>query len=159
VHSNTYTKIFKIVNNTKKIVGPNFKKDFEAECTDSYSSKENYGYSALEFILIRGGIATQKNWQHDSIFNFAPNMKIDWKVIREDTGNASVSNATKNRDSTHYGFIKMKGDPFKLGSLLEFELVELQEKDYVWNNPHRKFTEYFLYKPKNNRLQLNEFML
>lgn len=150
-------KIFEIVNNTKKEVTPKFKAAFESEYNpNTYSNKNNYGSSVLEFILKRYGIATQKNWQHDSIFDFAPNMKIDWKVIREDTGNASVTskdsrgNTTKNRDSTHYGFIKMKGNPFEVGSLLEFELVELQEKDFVWSNPIRAFPTYFLYKPKKN---------
>ena len=153
--SNSYTKITEIVNNTKKRVDPKFKAAFESEYSKSYSNKVNYGKSVLEFILKRYGIATQKNWQHDSIFNFAPNMKIDWKVIREDTGNASVTskdsrgNTTKNRDSTHYGFIKMKGNPFEVGSLLEFEVVEIQEKDFVWNNAVKAFDTYFLYKPKN----------
>ena len=152
---NSYTKIIEIVNNTKKKVDPKFITAFESEYSKSYSNKVNYGKSALEFILKRDGIATQKNWQHDSIFSFAPDIKIDWKVIREDTGNASVTskdsrgNTTRNRDSTHYGFIKMKGNPFEVGSLLEFEVIEIQEKDFVWNNPVQVSDTWFLYKPKN----------
>ena len=78
---NSYTKIIEIVNNTKKKVDPKFITAFESEYSKSYSNKVNYGKSALEFILKRDGIATQKNWQHDSIFSFAPDIKMDWKVI------------------------------------------------------------------------------
>ena len=44
VHSNMYTKIYDIVNNTKKIVTPKFKAAFEAEYNPiSYSNKTTYG--------------------------------------------------------------------------------------------------------------------
>ena len=61
----------------------------------SYSSLENYGKSVLEFILKKYGIAKQKTWEHDSIFNFASDIKIDWKVINKKTGNASITSKDK----------------------------------------------------------------
>ena len=163
MHTEMY-RINETVNDIKQEVTPEFIRAFEAEYNSkSYSSKFNYGRSALEFILKKHGIAIQKNWQHDSIFHFAHWMKIDWKVINESTGNASITskdsrgNTTRNRDCTHYGFIKMKGDPFKVGSILEFELIELVEKEYVWNNPIKSFDRYFLYRPNRKKSALKGF--
>ena len=159
--SNTFLKISNIVNKTEKKVTPQFRKAFMEEYHPSYSSLENYGKSVLEFILKKYGIAKQKTWEHDSIFNFALDIKIDWKVINKKTGNASITskdkkgNTTKNRDSTHYGFIEMEGDPFQVGSVLKFKLFEIVDKDTVWNNPYKVYEKYFVYKPKNN-LHLQE---
>ena len=164
MHSSMFTKIYNIVNKTEKKVTPRFLEDFIAEYHSNYSSLENYGKSVLEFILKRYGIAKQKTWEHDSIFNFALDIKIDWKVINKKYGNASITskdkkgNSTKNRDFTHYGFIEMEGDPFKIGSVLKFKLIEIVDKDTVWNNPYKVCQNYFLYKPKSN-LHLKENMV
>ena len=151
---NMYTKIYDIVNKTKKTVNISFKKDFEAEYdAKTYSSKENYGYSVLEFIFKRYGIGTQKSWEHDTIFNFAPNIKIDWKRVCPFYGTAPITTitkkgySTKNRDVTHYGFVNFSGNPFEVGSVLQFKLLDFRDKEYVWNNPTREFEKYFTYRP------------
>jgi hypothetical protein len=156
VHSNLFTKICNIVNNTTLAVTPKFKNDFLKEYNPkTYSSKENYSKSVLEFILKKNGIATQKNYQHDTIFNFASEILIDWKAISEVYGTAVITTttqtglSTKKYDSTHYGFVNYYGDPFKVGDVLKFELVELIDKDFVWNNPCRVFEKYFTYKPRH----------
>jgi hypothetical protein len=146
-----YTKICNIVNNTRKKVTPEFVAAFEKEYRPSYKSKEYYGYSVLEFIFKRYGIAIQENYQHDSIFMFAPNIKIDWKRINPKYGTASINANTYDYDSTHYGFINIHGNPFKIGDVLSFELVSIEEKDYVWNNKAREFQEYFTFFPKKRK--------
>ena len=104
-----YTKIYDIVNNTKKIVTPKFKAAFEAEYNPiSYSNKTNYGYSVLEFIFERYGIATKpKEWIEntpgggiDTIFNFALDLLIDWKRVCPIHGTAPITTVTKNGYST-----------------------------------------------------------
>jgi len=151
--NSTYTKICNIVNGTRKKVTPNFVAAFEKEYKSSYKSKEYYGYSVLEFILKRYGIAIQENYQHDSIFMFAPNIKIDWKRINPIYGTASIDMNTYDYDSTHYGFIKIHGDPFKIEDMLSFELVSIEEKDHVWNNKTREFKNkgYFTFFPKKRK--------
>ena len=162
MHSNMYTKIYDIVNKTKKTVNINFKKDFEAEYdAETYSSKENYGYSVLEFIFERYGIATKpKEWIEntpgggiDTIFNFALDLLIDWKRVCPIHGTAPITTvtkngySTKNRPITHYGFVDYSGNPFEVGSVLQFKLLDFKDKEYVWNNPARKFEKYFTYRP------------
>ena len=157
MHSNLYIKICNIVNNTTLVVTPKFKNDFLKEYNPkTYSSKQNYSKYVLEFILKKYGIATQKNYQHDTIFNFAPDLLIDWKAISEVYGTAPITTvtksglSTKNYNSTHYGFVNYYGDPYEIGDVLRFELVELKDKDFVWNNPYRIFEKYFTYKPKHD---------
>lgn len=158
MHLNMSTKISKIyytVNNTVKKVTPKFKEDFEAEFNPkSYSNKTNYGYSVLEFIFQRYGIGRQESWEHDTIFNFAPDMKIDWKRVCPKYKSASITtitaagNPAKNRDVTHYGFVNFIGNPFEVGSILEFELLDFKDKEYVWSHPYRKFPTFFTYRPE-----------
>ena len=153
-----YTEIYDTVNNIKQKVTPEFIKDFMAEYDPrSYSSKENYGWSCLEFILKKRGIAEQKNWQHDSIFKNFPDVRIDWKRLNPKFKSATITshdkkgNSTRGRDHSHYGFINIKGNPFKLGDTLSFELVSLEEKDHVWDNPNKVFEKYFTFSPKNDK--------
>jgi len=144
---NTSTKIFNIVNETKKKVTPLFKKAFLDERWDTQEKLENYGKSVLEFILNRYGIAHQENIEHDSIFTFAKEDKIDWKSINPQTGNASIGTHTYEFDSTHYGFIEIFGDPFTIGDILSFNLVELVEKEHVFKNKMYECEKYLLYRP------------
>ena len=159
--STKISKIYHIVNNTEKVVGPNFLKDFEAEYhksfkkngKSSYKSKEYFGKSVLEFILKRYGMADQRNWEHDSVFPFALDIILDWKSTNMSTGNASITSkdtygkTTYYRNSTHYGFLDIQGNPFELGSKLKFKLLDLQTKEYVWSHKEKEFDNFFLYKP------------
>ncbi len=158
MHSNMYTKIYEIVNSTTQEVTQEFIDDFMKEYNPkTYSSKENYGYSCLEFILKRRGIAEQRNWQHDSIFKILPDVLIDWKRLNPMYRSASITsrdrrgNSTRGRDHTHYGFININGNPFKLGDTLSFDLVALEEKDYVWDNPSLVKNNYFTFSPKKRK--------
>jgi hypothetical protein len=128
-------------------VTPQFKEKFKAGYRPSYSNENNYKYSVLEYILEKNGTATSENWQHDSIFDFAPDVKIDWKRIDPKTKNASISHKAIDYDCTHYGFIEIYGDPYEVGSVLEFKLVELVDKKHVWKNKRVNFDKFFLYRP------------
>lgn len=153
----TEKKIYYLVDNTELKVTPKFKSDFEAEFNPrTYSNKTNYGYSVLEFIFKRTGIGAQQSWEHDTIFKFAPDIKIDWKRVCPKYGTAPITtitaagNSTKNRDVTHYGFVNFMGNPFEVGSVLKFKLLDFKDKEYVWNNPFRHHPTFFTYRPQKN---------
>ena len=159
-----YDKIETVVNGTKLRVNQEFVKDFESKYNaDTYSSKTNYGFSVLEFIFERYGIGFSRSYKHDTIFKFAPSIIIDWKRVCPDRGTASITKytstglCTKDRDSTHYGFVSHEGNPFEIGSLLRFKLLDFREKDYVWDNQFKDFPKFFVYKPQEKKVTLDAF--
>ena len=81
---NTYTQITDIVNNFQIEVTPELLKEFKEGFDDStYSSYKNYEAEWLEFGLRKAGLGIQKDWRHDIIFPFVPEIKIDFKLAHE----------------------------------------------------------------------------
>ena len=130
---NTYTQITDIVNNFQIEVTPELLKEFkEGYNASTYSSYKNYEAEWLEFGLRKAGLGIQKDWRHDIIFPFVPEIKIDFKLAHEWTGKISIKESTKNYGehmNTFGSFKTNKRHGIVAGDILTFELTALIPKE------------------------------
>lgn len=135
---NTYTQITDIVNNFQIEVTPELLKEFkEGYNASTYSSYKNYEAEWLEFGLRKAGLGIQKDWRHDIIFPFVPEIKIDFKLAHEWTGKISIKESTKNYGehmNTFGSFKTNKRHGIVAGDILTFELTALIPKEIAFKD-------------------------
>jgi len=135
---NTYTQIINTINNFKIEVTPELLKEFkEGYNSDTYSSYKNYEAEWLEFGLRKAELGYQKNWKHDIIFPFAPEILIDLKLQPSWSKNISIKESTRNYGehmNTFGSFKTNKEHGIIAGDILTFELTALIPKEIAFND-------------------------
>jgi len=135
---NTYTQIINTINNFKIEVTSELLKEFkEGYNSDTYSSYKNYEAEWLEFGLRKAELGYQKNWKHDIIFPFAPEILIDLKLQPSWSKNISIKESTRNYGehmNTFGSFKTNKEHGIVAGDILTFELTALIPKEIAFND-------------------------
>lgn len=163
MQSNTYSKIFDIVNNYTQVFDDERARVMLSKYGKGYSNKKNYIQGEnLEFGLVYDGLATQKSYTnyfhpqyqwypHDTIFNDFPDVLIDWKRINDKTGNVSIS-SLKNKEKqfelgqvTHYGFWSCEFD--KENFSYRYNCYNIKPFRTVMDNLFNRNETYALYRP------------